>query len=192
VNNLALIAGILGILFYLPAIAQLWRRRLTLNGATYLLWGLLDVIAGASILMKHGSNWLLPLVYAFMCFIILGVVLIRLGRFAWTTVETITTLAVLIAIIVWANVGPVWATVVSTLGVAIASIPQGWDMWRKPQETTIWVWAAFAMVNGLSTIAGKDWSITERFYPGVCLLATVALLLLSVRKLKMKRVMARS
>lgn len=179
-NILALTVAILALVIYIPTTVQVWRGKMVLNGATFVMWGLLDAIAAASIYVK-GGNWLLPAAYVLGCALVIAAI-IKVKSFTWTKVETFTAFLVFISMMVWWISGPVMATVASTAGVVIAGLPQTWDIWRKPEQSTLWVWAAYAFVNILSTIAGKDWSISERLYPGSCAVLTIVMVALTLRK----------
>jgi hypothetical protein len=153
---------------------------MVLNGATFGLWGLLDGIAASSLFVSRG-NWFLPAAYVLGAGLVIAAI-VKTKSFIWTKVETFTALLVIISIMVWWLSGPVMATVASTAAVVIAGLPQIWDIWRKPEESTLWVWAAYSLVNVLSTYAGKDWSISERLYPGACAVLTIVMVVLTVRK----------
>ncbi|MBA3789305.1 hypothetical protein H0X32_02840 [Patescibacteria group bacterium] len=179
-NLLAFAAATLAVVVYIPTTIQVWRGKMQLNAASFLLWGLLDFIVAASIFVK-GGNWLLPAAYVFGCSLV-GVAILKSRTFKWTRLETVTSSLVLISIFVWWRSGPVMDTIISTAAVITAGLLQVWDIWRKPRESTLWLWVAYSIVNGLSTIAGKDWSISERFYPASCTVLTVVMVLLTLRK----------
>lgn len=180
-NLLAKSAAILAILIYVPTSYQVWRGQMKLNLATFLLWGALDAIAAGSMFVK-GGNWSLPAAYVAGVALVI-VAMLKARTFTWNKLETITSILVGVSIIVWLTAGPVMATLVSSCSMAIATIPQIWDTVRKPQECTLWVWFAYLIVNIMSTMAGKDWSVSERFYPTTCAVLTGIIFLLGLRKL---------
>ncbi|KND50898.1 MAG: hypothetical protein AB202_00635 [Parcubacteria bacterium C7867-007] len=173
-------AAALAIIIYLPTSIQVWQGKMKLNLATFLLWGVLDAIAALSIYVK-GGNWALPAAYVAGVLLVI-VAMLRARTFTWTRFETITTFMVAISIGVWMISGPVMATVVSTTAMVLAGIPQVKDAWQKPWEATVWVWFAYFVVNVMSTVAGKDWSISERFYPAACSVLTAIMVVLAMRK----------
>jgi len=181
-NLLAMSAAVLALLIYIPTTVLVWRGELVLNLATFMLWGLLDAIAAASMFVK-GGNWELPAAYVAGVACVLAA-MIKARTFTWTWVETVTTVLVAASIIVWMFSGPVMATVVSTSAMLFASMPQIKDTWQKPQESTLWVWVAYLVVNTMSTVAGNDWSISERFYPAACTILTTVMVLLCLRKFR--------
>lgn len=180
-NLLAKSAATLAILVYFPTTYQVLRGKMKLNLATFLLWGALDAIAAGSIFAK-GGNWTLPAAYVVGVLVVI-IAMLKARTFDWGRLETITSVMVGISILVWMFVGPVMATIVSSCSMAIATVPQVWDTWRKPQECTLWMWFVFLVINVMSTMAGKDWSVSERFYPATCTILTGVIFLLGLRKL---------
>jgi hypothetical protein len=164
---------------YIPLTVKAWKG-LPQNFATYMLWGLLDAIVAGSIILKHG-NFMLPAAYV-LCCVALLVAILRAGTFKWGRMEWIVSLLVVISAIVWMFVGDRAATVVSTTGVALASIPQLVDFWHKPRHAPIVEYIGFTVGNTLSIIAGKNWSVEERFYPTVCTALTLLFVLVAARK----------
>ena len=74
------------------------------------------------------------------------------------------------------------ATIASSFAVAFASIPLLVDFWKKPKEAPIWTYVAFTVANGISILAGKDWSVKERFYPVVCTVLTALFVVVAARR----------
>ena len=186
-QNLNFIAAALAMMIYITiAIKMLRGNMMGLNLATYALWCILDLIAAASLYSK-GGEWVLPAAYAAGCVIVM-VPLIISRSFSWTKLDTTITVMVFASVGVWVYLGPTAATIVSTMSVVIACIPQAWDVYRKPEHAVIWIYAGYTITNGLSALGAKEWSVGEMFYPGCCTIATIVILLLSLRKLSLKKI----
>ncbi len=179
-NTYALIGAVIAVLAYIPLTVNVWQRKITQNFATYALWGALDTIAAATIFLTNG-NFLLPAMYSILSFSVL-VAILRARTFSWTWFETLTSALVIVCIIIWAVSGDRAATIASAIAVAIASIPQLVDFWKKPREAPLLTYVAFTAANGISILAGKDWSVEERFYPTVCTIATTLFIFAAARK----------
>jgi hypothetical protein len=179
-NTYALLGAVIAVLAYIPLTHGVWKGTITQNFATYALWGALDAIAAVSIVLKEG-NFLLPAMYVLLS---VGVAagILRTRTFSWTWLETLISGLVVLCIIIWATSGDRAATIASSLAVVIASIPQFVEFWKKPKEAPMWTYAAFTLANGVSILAGKDWSVEERFYPTVCTIATALFVLTAARR----------
>ncbi len=179
-SALAVISGICALLLYIPLCLQLYRSILRQNIATWILWVILDVIATLSIWWQ-GGNYFLVAMYVIggsvtVCFIF------KSRLFSWTWLESLVTTLVIASIVLWLLSGARLAIVMSTLGVVIAGIPQLVDSWRNPWGNSVAIYLGFTVVNFLAVIAGKDWTIEERFYPTSCSLLCFCITFATARK----------
>lgn len=166
-NVFAWISSILAILIYIPMWMQIRRGSVEQNLLTWLLWGALDGIATATIIFQKG-NFLLPAAYT-ICSLVTTYFILRTGKkSAWTRFESFVTMLVLVSIIAWYSSGSRIATIASTIAVVIAGIPQIVDAWKDPRSMPLVAYIGFSVANALAIVAGKNWSIEERFYP-VCI-----------------------
>ncbi len=179
-NAFAISGAAVAVLMYIPLSVKVWRKALVQNFATYLLWGLLDIIAAGSILMQ-GGNFLLPVMYALLTIGVL-VGILRTRTFTWSWRKIATFLFVVASIIVWFFVSNKAATIVSTLSVVAACVPQLYDIWKEPRDAPVFEYIGFTVANGLSTMAGNDWSVQERFYGASCTIATLLFVYFGARK----------
>jgi len=165
---------------YLPLSWQILTKRVTQNLATFILWALLDLVVAISIWIQ-GGNWTLPAAYVCGCLLVIGC-LIKLRTVSWTKFETGISIIVLVCLAGWIISGPRMATILSTTGVVLAGIPQLADSYKNPKNQPFLVYLGFTVANGLSVLAGNDWSIEERFYGASCALLTLAITLVIGRK----------
>lgn len=178
-NTLAVFGALIAALMYVPLTISVWKG-FPQNFATYFLWGLLDVIAAGSIMVK-GGNFLLPATYVF-CVIAVVLGILRTGTFKCGRVEWVTSLLVFLSIVVWMFVGSRAAVIVSSISVCLAGVPQLVDFWHKPREAPLGIYAGFMISNTISTFAGADWSIEERFYPASGSVLTMIFVLVAARR----------
>ncbi len=187
---------ILALCLYIPLDRQILRGEITQNLATFILWGSLDAVAGASIYVQGGGNYQLPFAYVLGCSTVL-VSILRSRNYSWTKVETRVSLAVVALSIGWWIMVYVehnaWlATILSTLAVVAAGLPQLRDSWRDPSKSPLEIYIGYVVVNALSTIGGKGWSVEERFYPGFCLLLCATIVGASMRGMTIKSAIERA
>jgi hypothetical protein len=152
------------------------------SAATFLLWALLDTIALVSVILQKG-NYILLVFFTMSGFMTFGCLLYK-RLFIWTSFETKVAALVAVCLVVWAMSGPMWATVASTIAVFISGFPQMRDSWRHPDLKTGLIYVGFTAVNLSSFFAGKDWSIKERFYYGVCSVLVIIIALVSLLRKK--------
>jgi hypothetical protein len=165
----------LALLLYCPLLTGILRGQIKQNVATWTLWVSLDAIVTVSIILQKG-NYVLPALYVIGGSIIV-ISLIYKKLFKWTSFETFVLILVIVCLLIWSISGSRWATIASTLAVCISSAPQVRDLWREPEKGTGVIYSGYALANILSFMAGKSWTVEERFYPGMmiplCLLMTV-------------------
>lgn len=183
-NLYTVLGSFVAFLVFVPLTYRVWRKTLQQNVTTYALWGMLDFVAAGSIFLKDG-NYLLPAMYSLLSF---GVVLggIRAKTFSFGKLEAFISALVLICMGVWYFVGDREATIISSISVSIASIPLIVDSLRKPMQAPVLEYIGFTIANGLSIAGGADWSVAERFYPGVCT-ATTAIFVIVLLACRFRR-----
>ncbi len=168
------------ILIYLYLAHKIRKGNAEQNLATWVSWVLLDTVAGASLFVQDG-NWYLLAMYVAGGTMISSFIF-RSAKFKWGIVEKTSLLLVVVSIIIWTRSGPWYATIVSTIGVAIATCPQLKDAILEPATQPIEVYIGFTIINGLAVAGGKAWTIDERFYPAVCTILCALIVGFSSRK----------
>ncbi len=148
------------------------------NFATWSLWVVLDAIAAGSLYIQHG-NYTLPFLYVFGGTSI-AICIAKSHKPKWTLYETFISGLVGLCMIGWWISGPWLATIFSTLAVAVATIPLFGDVWREPKETPTMVYTGFAVADVFSIMAGRSWTVEERFYPIVALGLCITIVVLSL------------
>ena len=179
-NVLAWAGTILALIVYVPLWQQIRAKTAHQNLLTWALWSALDLVVGATIIAQHG-NWLLPMGYFFGSAVTV-VVIARAGEPAkWTWFETLVVSMVVASLVVWYVSGSAVATVASTSAMLIGGLPQVRDAWREPHKMPLAAYCGYAIANLLSTAAGRNWSIAERFYPASAAAFCFVLVLLAAR-----------
>jgi hypothetical protein len=173
--------GALALLMYVPLIISAVRD----NGAgqsfaMWALWAVLDTTVTLSLLVQRGNFWLTAGFAAGS--IVLALLLLVKGRFAWGWLETVILLLVLVCLVIWKFSGPKVATVATTIAIGIAGVPGLIELWRHPQPAIARIWAGYTVANVLGFLGGTSWTIEERFAPGVFAVQTLALVAVGYRR----------
>jgi hypothetical protein len=174
-------AGIIGIAAYLLLIAGIMKSKARQSFAAFLLWAMLDTIATITTVLKEGNYWL-SLSNALGATIV-AILLALKKQVSWTWIETTTAILVIICLNVWYFAGAKKGIIASSLAMVIASIPQMLDTYKTPKETPTIVYIIFLVANILSFIAGKEWTIEERFYPGCAVFLCSVIVLFSLKNI---------
>ena len=173
-DHLQLIAGIVGFCAYIPLTIGILRNTARQSFAAFLLWGLLDSIAMVSAMLVQGNFWLAASNVA-GTFSVAALLLLK-RQYEWSRTETLTCVMVAACLIIWYNAGHTVALMASSVAVVIAGIPQMAHTWRSPRDTPIGVYGIWMASNILSLVAGKDWTIDERFYAGCGIVLCLSIL----------------
>ena len=189
-NTFILAGSILAILTYFPLWRQIRNGEVKQNFLTWVLWGTLDVVVAATIIVQHGS-FLLPTAYGVGSAITVVFIVKSGNRASWTWFETMVVLLVFASIVIWYFSGSKVATIASTMAMLIGGIPQLIDAFKKPHEMPFLAYSSYFAANCLSVAGGKNWSIEERFYPISAAVFCLFIALLATRKFSQKQTQAK-
>ncbi|RAW00550.1 hypothetical protein DQQ10_13200 [Pseudochryseolinea flava] len=161
-DAMQLIAGIIAMIAYIPLIVGIARNKAEQSFAAFLLWALLDSIATITTYLEHGNYWL-PFSNVIGT-ITVTLLLVVKRQVSWSWVENVTAFLVIICVAIWYSAGEQAGIVASSLAVVIASIPQMVDTFKRPRTTPVLSYILFFSANVVSFLAGRTWTIEERFY----------------------------
>lgn len=176
---------VIGIGTNIPLIIGICKDKIKQSFAAFILWGALDIIAGITTYLEKG-NWYLPAGYGLSATTV-AVFLLAKKQFSWSKVEWMTLGMVIVCLVIWKTKGEQTAIIASSAAVVVAGIPQMKDTWNDPSSTPKVLYCFFLLANTLSLIAGKAWTIEERFYSSSVVLLTLVILALSMRKLPIQK-----
>lgn len=189
-NVLIWSGSILALLTYFPLWKQIRSGKAKQNLLTWALWGALDAVVAATIIVQNG-NFLLPVVYTVGSSVTIFFIL-RLGNKAsWTWFETMVASLTIASMVIWYFSGGKIATIASTTAMLIAGIPQLVDAWKKPQDMPLIPYSSYFIANCLSVAGGKSWAIQERFYPLSAAIFCFLIAVLATRKFWLKPELAK-
>jgi hypothetical protein len=163
---LKIAGGALALLLFIPMARQILKE----NGAgqsfaTWFLWAVMDSILAASTIVRHG-NYYLPLGFA-IGGVAMTILLLAKRRYAWTRLDTVIAVLVVICAVAWEIGGARTAIVASTLATSIATIPGLVELWRHPNRTVANIWGVYAFANFIAFLGGTAMTIEERFTPAI-------------------------
>ncbi|HZY82362.1 MAG TPA: hypothetical protein VFE50_22710 [Cyclobacteriaceae bacterium] len=179
--------GIIGLVAYVLLIVALTRS--TSGGqqsdteqsfAAFFLWALLDLIATITTIIEGGNYWL-ALSNAIGSSVI-TIILVYKKQVSWSWVESMTATLVVVCLVVWYVSGEQAGIVASSLAVVIASVPQMVDTFKKPGSTPLLPYMVFLVANIISFLAGKSWTIEERFYQACGIFLVVVIVAFALRR----------
>ena len=174
------IAGIVGISGYIILFVGILKTKIKQNFAAFMLWAMLDIIATITAILEEGNYWL-PFANAVGSTVITILLAVK-KQVSWSWIEIMTAVLVLICLITWFVGGEKAGLIASSLAVVIASVPQMVDTYKKPWSTPTGTYIVFLTAAVLSFIAGKSWTIDQRFYPGCGVFLCLVIVLFSLRK----------
>ena len=174
------LAGAIGIAAYIVVIVGILKTKMEQSFAAFMLWAMLDIIATVTTIMQDGNYWL-PLSNAFGSSIITILLIIK-KQVSWSRVETLTAILVAVCLVIWYIAGEKAGMIASSLAVVIASVPQMADTFRKPEATPAGAYIIFLFANIVSFVAGKSWTVEERFYPACSIFLCLVIIVFAMRK----------
>lgn len=180
-QTIALIGGIITLLAHLPLFRDVYKKKITLNLATWLMWALADSL---SLITSIYAGAKLPfLVIAFTtASIIIVILLLKNGTWHWGHKETFAALVSVLCIIIWKFSGPLPALVAIVLGKYIAGLPSLIDAYRRPEKSQALPWLLFAVGSAANIFAAGTWTIAYSFYPTIGLFFNGVMGALHIRK----------
>ncbi len=184
-SPLIIASTVLALGLYIPLCIQIVRGTAKQNLTTWLLWATLDLIVVATLIVQHG-NFLLPIAYTLGSGIT-ALCIMRSKNATWTWFESFVTFLVVVCLVIWTFSDAKSATVVSSIALVIAGIPQLVESYIEPWNTPIFIYVGYFTANGLSILGAKNWSVEERFYPVCAAIFCLAVSTLALRKFWLKR-----
>ncbi len=175
--------SVLAIIMYFPTLYYIWTDKLKQSFATWILWVALDLIALGSIIVQQGQNtFILKCYVAGGTFVWLSLLYKR--QFKWGNKEWLTLVLVVLCMTVWKVSGAWWATIASTCAVCVSGIPQFIESYNDPKQDKVtgFIYIGYVFVNLLYFLAGKNWTVQDKFYPFMMMPLCLAIAIASLRK----------
>ncbi|MEY4602218.1 MAG: hypothetical protein RL292_159 [Candidatus Parcubacteria bacterium] len=170
----------LALFFGLGTSVLLWviifksRERQGTTFASFMIWGVLNIMLATSMWLQ-GGNYSLVALYAVTSFVTSTCLIIKQG-IQWTRDDTLIAVAATLCMAYCFYGTAYGATIVSTIATAFGCLPQLRDIRDNPDQQKCWPWIGFGLAHVFSLIGGSEWSVPQRFYPACCLVSTAILI----------------
>jgi hypothetical protein len=163
---LGILAGLIGLLGYVPYIAATVRRKNIPNRATWWIWGILGSIQGMTYYYSGASNTIwLPISHA-ICQIIIAILSIKFGEGGWTRFDRICLIGAACSILLWWWYNSPMAALLFTLVIdSFGALPTIIKSYKQPYTESCFSWSIFLVANTLNLTALENWSLELTAYP---------------------------
>lgn len=164
--TIGIIAGIVGLLGFLPYIITTTQRKTRPNKASWWIWGILGVITGISYYYSGATTTIwVPVAYA-ICQIITAVLSLKYGEGGWNRLDKLCLAGAGVSLLLWLIFNsPIVALLFTLLIDLFAAIPTVIKSYSNPEQESCFSWNIFLVANTLNMIALDEWSISLAAYP---------------------------
>lgn len=163
---LGIMAGVIGLLGYIPYIVSILQGKTKPNRASWFIWTLVGGLLAFSYMSAGDMNtaWV-PLGY-FIGPFVTAILSIRYGYAVWTKLDTFCVVAALISVVPWLFSHNASLTlIINVLIDSTGAIPTIVKSYREPETEDFTAWLLFFIANTLEVVAISDWSNLTVIYP---------------------------
>ena len=158
-------SGVLGFVAPTYFAWTVYRDGIPQNVATWSMIILLDAL-GLILVYKDGNRRpFLQLGWFAASFCILAAILIGESPWQWGTVETVSLLLCLVAIILWRTLNAKIAIFAYVTALIVSGAPLAVDYWYVPQPSTTWLWITTILTCFLSIYAAERRDVAHTAVP---------------------------
>ena len=183
--SVGVLAGIIGLLAFVPDILEMIYRDVKPNRATWMVWAVLSVVLAASYYSTGAteSAWV-PIVYAFGITVV-AIFSLKYGERGWSALDTFCLLGAGVGLALWwITNDPFLALYIAIVVDAIGAIPTLNKTYARPRTESRTAWLMFLAAAGLNLFAIGEWTLSEASYPVYLFLLSVVMVALLLRKPK--------
>ncbi len=183
--SIGLLAGIIGILAFIPYILGIVKRTTKPDKATWIVWAVLGGILAASYYATGATDsaWV-PIGYAFGIAVV-AIFALKYGEEGWTPLDKWCLAGAGGGLALWwITSEPVLALYIATAVDAIGAVPTIKKTYEKPETESGVAWFLFLAAAALNLFAIKEWSFSSASYPVYLFLLSVVMVALLLRKPK--------
>lgn len=181
--SIGMLAGIVGILGFVPYAFGIINRTTIPNKATWIVWAVLGAVIAASYYYAGAveSAWV-PIAYSFGIFVI-AILSLKYGQEGWTVLDKGCLAGAALGLAMWGLTGePVSALYIATLVDAMGSLPTIKKTYEEPGSESKSAWALFTVAAVLNLFAIREWTLASASYPVYLVILDVVMLALIFRK----------
>lgn len=190
-ETLGIIAGILGVVGFIPYIISILRGKTRPNQATWFIWTLVGGLLAFSYLFEGDKNTIwLPLGY-FLGPLVVALLSFRYGYSTWTRLDKICIIAALISLLPWLLANNATGTLlINVLIDSMGAIPTIVKAYREPETEDFTAWLIFLIANTIEVLAITDWNMTVAYPIYLFLIAGIIIAFILKDKIKRKYTLA--
>jgi len=156
--------GFFSICFTVAFALYLTNNNVSQNIASWTMWAFLDAFVLVACFVAGNKRPWLHLGYTLGAFIVVCILFSKSG-WKWGTVESVSAVGALLALLTWWKLGPKYAVVAIVVAITISSIPAVCDAWCQNNSAGWWFWGGTACCCVLSTYGAKAWTVEDRLFP---------------------------
>lgn len=181
--SVGMLAGMVGILGFVPYAAGIIKRTTVPNKATWIVWAVLGAVIAASYYYAGAveSAWV-PIAYAFGIFVI-AILSLKYGQEGWTRLDKGCLAGAALGLVLWGLTGEaVSALYLATIVDAAGSLPTIRKTYGDPKSESRAAWILFSVAAVLNLFAIREWTLSSASYPVYLVILDAVMLWLIFRK----------
>ena len=163
----AMIIFISGLFYIVPVWRGTIQRPVVTTWGLWLLVGLILFFSN----LNAGARWdtiMFPILMGVVNPLIIFILALRNGRYQWTRLDTVCTIACIVTMIVWlTSQSPLVGIVGGIIADICAAGPQFDKNWRDPDDEPIMPWVMFLVASCISLLGVQQWGsdVSMWLYP---------------------------
>jgi len=137
---------------------KVWRGKAALTStASWLMWVVIDLVILGSTIATH-KPYALALSYTLGASAVLFVQL-KLGKWIWTRVETVSAIGSAISLLLWQILSPECGVIAGIMALNISGFPLLMILWKNPDRQAFWMFTTTAIACLMTLIGTWPWTI---------------------------------
>lgn len=180
---LGLLAGIIGLLAFVPYILSIRKKKTKPSRMTWFVWTVVGLTNAAGYLFSGGSSTIwVPLAYIIGPFII-TLLSIKYGVGGWTKTDIVCLLGAGLSLIIWWTTGsPILMLATSILSDAFGWFPSVIKTYKDPTSEDRFTWFVFLTADSLNVLAISVWVPGAILYMSYMIFISLTMIVLTSRK----------
>lgn len=178
-----ILAGIIGILSFIPYVLDMLKGKTRPNKATWLIWAVLGIIIAVSYYLAGAREtaWV-PIGYAFGI-VVVALPALKYGEGGWTNLDKACLVGAGAGLALWAVTNNPVLPLYLTIAIdAIGAVPTIKKAYLRPETESRDSWLMFLVANTLNLFAISEWTLVVASYPVYVLVLSAVMSALLVRK----------
>ncbi len=175
------VSGILGFVAPTYFAWTVYRDGIPQNAATWGMTVFLDVIGLMLVYSGGNKRPFMQLGWVFAASCILAATLFGKSPWHWGTVETVSLILCLVAVVLWQTFSAQVGIFPFVIAMWLSAVPLGVDYWNIPQPSTLWLWVVSAGTCLLSIYGSEKQDVAHTAVPWGAIVLNSVFVFLCVR-----------